>query len=90
MLKNARIINYYFLISEGGYEDNEKSLSCLQAGWPHQAESQQFVKMERQGGFPGYAVPTTPPGLEAIYKACRRIYPDQPNPLQVTALVKYW
>ena len=36
------------------------------------------------------SVPVTPPGLEAIYTACRRCYPDQPNPLQVTALVKYW
>ncbi|XP_041368591.1 suppressor of fused homolog [Gigantopelta aegis] len=35
-------------------------------------------------------VPITPPGLEAIYSACRRLYPNQPNPLQVTALVKYW
>ncbi|KAH9524830.1 hypothetical protein Btru_027983 [Bulinus truncatus] len=35
-------------------------------------------------------IPITPPGLEAIYSACRRLYPDQPNPLQVTALVKYW
>lgn len=31
-----------------------------------------------------------PPGLEALYLACRRIYPDQLNPLQVAALVKYW
>ncbi|XP_067657154.1 suppressor of fused homolog [Haliotis asinina] len=37
---------------------------------------------------PGVAL--TPPGLEAIYSACRRLYPTQPNPLQVTALVKYW
>lgn len=29
-------------------------------------------------------------GLEALYSACRNVYPDQPNPLQVTALVKYW
>ncbi|XP_069139954.1 suppressor of fused homolog [Argopecten irradians] len=36
------------------------------------------------------SVPVTPPGLEAIYTECRRLYPDQPNPLQVTALVKYW
>ncbi|XP_050397682.1 suppressor of fused homolog [Patella vulgata] len=35
-------------------------------------------------------MPATPPGLEAIYSACRRLYPSQPNPLQVTALVKYW
>lgn len=32
----------------------------------------------------------TPPGLEALYTLCRRVYPNQPNPLQVTALVKYW
>uniref|UniRef100_A0A8B9HA78 Suppressor of fused homolog n=1 Tax=Astyanax mexicanus TaxID=7994 RepID=A0A8B9HA78_ASTMX len=31
-----------------------------------------------------------PPGLQAIYGECRRHYPDQPNPLQVTAIVKYW
>jgi len=42
------------------------------------------------GGFPSNNVPLTPPGLEAIYSVCRQLYPDQPNPLQVTALVKYW
>ena len=31
-----------------------------------------------------------PPGLQAINCACSSLYPDQPNPLQVTALVKYW
>ena len=31
-----------------------------------------------------------PAGLEALFSACRQIYPDQPNPLQVTALVKFW
>jgi len=35
-------------------------------------------------------VPNPPPGLDAIYQACRRIYPDQQNPLQVTAVIKYW
>ena len=55
----------------------------------------QHFKMETgdvylQQHYPQYQVPTTPIGLEAIYKACRRIYADQPNPLQVTALVKYW
>lgn len=29
-------------------------------------------------------------GLEAIDKACLEIYPDQPNPLQATAVVKFW
>ncbi|KAL8598341.1 hypothetical protein ACOMHN_047662 [Nucella lapillus] len=43
-----------------------------------------------QGFAPSNAIPMTPPGLEAIYSACRRLYPDQPNPLQVTALVKHW
>ncbi|GLH08101.1 Suppressor of fused homolog [Gryllus bimaculatus] len=37
---------------------------------------------------PGF--PPTPLGLEALYSLCRRLYPDQPNPLQVTAVVKYW
>ncbi|CAI9717818.1 suppressor of fused homolog [Octopus vulgaris] len=32
----------------------------------------------------------TPPGFESIYAACRRTYPNQSNPLQVTALTKYW
>jgi suppressor of fused-like protein len=39
---------------------------------------------------PMAAFPPTPLGLEALYSLCRRIYPDQVNPLQVTALVKYW
>lgn len=29
-------------------------------------------------------------GLEAIDRACLEVYPDQPNPLQATALVKFW
>uniref|UniRef100_A0A1B6C1J0 Suppressor of fused homolog n=1 Tax=Clastoptera arizonana TaxID=38151 RepID=A0A1B6C1J0_9HEMI len=40
--------------------------------------------------FPTNLMPPTPPGLEALYFTCRRIYPDQTNPLQVAALVKYW
>ena len=40
--------------------------------------------------YPGFPITMTPPGLQAIYNACRRLYPDQLNPLQVTALVKYW
>lgn len=31
-----------------------------------------------------------PAGLETLYEKCRSVYPDQPNPLQVTAVVKYW
>ena len=35
-------------------------------------------------------VPNPPPGLSSIYQACKSIYPDQANPLQVTAVIKYW
>ncbi|XP_062988640.1 suppressor of fused homolog isoform X4 [Elgaria multicarinata webbii] len=38
------------------------------------------------GPFP----PLFPPGLHGIYGECRRLYPEQPNPLQVTAILKYW
>lgn len=41
-------------------------------------------------GYPVLTRPVIPPGLDTLYAACRHIYPDQPNPLQVTALVKYW
>ncbi|XP_057667746.1 suppressor of fused homolog [Diorhabda carinulata] len=34
--------------------------------------------------------PPTPAGLESLYTLCRKIYPDQVNPLQVTALLKFW
>lgn len=40
--------------------------------------------------FPPIPRPAIPLGLETLYAACRHIYSDQPNPLQVTALVKYW
>lgn len=39
--------------------------------------------------LPAPSIPT-PRGLETIYSTLRQIYPDQPNPLQVTALIKYW
>lgn len=31
-----------------------------------------------------------PAGLQAIVNECLKIYPDQPNPLQVTTRLKYW
>lgn len=35
--------------------------------------------------------PIAPPaGLQAIINQCLKIYPDQPNPLQVTTVIKYW
>ena len=36
------------------------------------------------------AVAQQAPGLEAVYKTCREVYPSQPNPLQIAAVVKYW
>ena len=30
------------------------------------------------------------PGLDALHSLCKQIYPDQSNPLTVTAIVKYW
>lgn len=35
-------------------------------------------------------LPPTPPGLQALYETCNKVYPEQGNPLQVTALVKFW
>ncbi|XP_034948202.1 suppressor of fused homolog [Chelonus insularis] len=29
-------------------------------------------------------------GLEALHNVCKEIYPDQSNPLTVTAIIKYW
>lgn len=40
--------------------------------------------------LPTAELPATPLGLKALYMACRNIYPDQPNPLQVSAVVKFW
>lgn len=34
--------------------------------------------------------PMIPSGVLTIYHACSKIYPDQPNPLQVSTLKKYW
>ncbi|KAH0623798.1 hypothetical protein JD844_006925 [Phrynosoma platyrhinos] len=42
------------------------------------------------GPSPGPFPPLFPPGLHGIYGECRRLYPEQPNPLQVTAILKYW
>ncbi|XP_018578579.1 suppressor of fused homolog isoform X1 [Anoplophora glabripennis] len=41
-------------------------------------------------GPPINILPPTPAGLESLYTLCRKVYPDQANPLQVTALLKYW
>lgn len=46
--------------------------------------------MEKKA-IPNVSKPIAPPaGLQAIINQCLKIYPDQPNPLQVTTVVKYW
>lgn len=35
-------------------------------------------------------VAAMPLGLQALYERCLQTYPNQSNPLQVNALVKYW
>lgn len=42
------------------------------------------------GAQMGGTQPLVPPGVVAIYHACSTIYKNQPNPLQVTAVRKYW
>lgn len=34
--------------------------------------------------------PIVPDGLGKLIDECLNIYPDQPNPLQVTTILKYW
>lgn len=31
-----------------------------------------------------------PPGMVQLIELCQSVYPDQPNPLQVTTVLKYW
>lgn len=52
--------------------------------------SQDNSKTPRLSNNSHNMVPNPPPGLSAIYQACRCVYPDQQNPLQVTAVIKYW
>lgn len=33
---------------------------------------------------------TPPIGLASLYTLCKRVYPDQCNPLQATTVIKYW
>ena len=58
-------------------EDDDMSNGLKQAG-------DECLKGNAAGGG------LRPEGLEGIYNTCLKLYPDQPNPLQVTALVKYW
>lgn len=46
-----------------------------------------YLNMEKKDAV-GPVAP--PPGLQSIINECLKIYPDQPNPLQVATVVKYW
>lgn len=41
-------------------------------------------------GLPNGLLTPIAPGLTSLNAACRAIYPNQPNPLQVTAVAKFW
>lgn len=80
------------VLSTRGYaaEDN-----CTYVVWCRISRSSRgLVAMDETrptSGAPAHGlVPLFPPGLQAIYGECRRLYPEQANPLQVTAIVKYW
>ncbi|XP_014256562.1 suppressor of fused homolog [Cimex lectularius] len=49
-----------------------------------------MVEATGNRGLPMSILPMSPPGLESLYLACRNVYPDQLNPLQVAAVVKFW
>lgn len=40
--------------------------------------------------LPPAPVNPTFPGLQSLYNTCQQLYPNQPNPLQVTAVQKFW
>lgn len=33
---------------------------------------------------------TLPAGLSSLYTLCKRVYPDQCNPIQATTVIKWW
>ncbi|XP_015203321.2 suppressor of fused homolog isoform X3 [Lepisosteus oculatus] len=67
-----------------------EATSCSSLGSPRSSVSG-MDDLRPSGGAGAQGLASLfPPGLQAIYGECRRLYSDQPNPLQVTAIVKYW
>lgn len=71
------------------------TLRSIRSTWSCAIRCAILVGVAKQSGgdalfFNREAMASQAPGLEAIYKACREVYTDQPNPLQVAAVVKYW
>ncbi|XP_050420297.1 suppressor of fused homolog [Adelges cooleyi] len=56
--------------------DHQNGMHCLHS--PRQISEVNFLP------------PSPPAGLASLYMLCKRIYPDQCNPLQATTVVKYW
>lgn len=59
------------------------------------AEIAQNNKMENVATFPHASllrspISSVPLGLQALYDHCFQAYPNQANPLQVTAVIKFW
>ena len=52
--------------------------------------TKEFTKIKQEPDEDKKGDSGVPPGLEALFSICKQLYPDQPNPLQVTAFVKYW
>ncbi|XP_054168726.1 suppressor of fused homolog [Oppia nitens] len=60
-----------------------------------QSPTDQFVTSGAMARVMANAMPQTmhsmiSPGLQSLYDHCLRVYPTQSNPLQVTAVLKYW
>lgn len=66
-------------------------ISCLIVNKNTSENCKSFqIKMEKKT-HSNISKPIAPPaGLQSIINQCLKIYPDQPNPLQVCTVVKYW
>ncbi|KAF7254011.1 hypothetical protein EYD10_01141 [Varanus komodoensis] len=83
----APLIGTWLLCTYTGYDIFQQDpLSNIVSAQPKLPSNTASEPTLRQGCF--YLL--EPHGLHGIYGECRRLYPEQPNPLQVTAILKYW
>lgn len=88
----------YFATTHSNYESHTGGRTFPHPeNHPHTGGSQQdnHMSFSTSNSTSSTPVPQTttscvPPGVLAIYHACSAIYGNQPNPLQVTAVKKYW
>ncbi|XP_049883128.1 suppressor of fused homolog isoform X2 [Pectinophora gossypiella] len=71
----------------GGGVVRNSALSFLASAQTNPAESESSSQDARDMGQSDRLVPA---GLKALCEAYSTLYPDQPNPLQVTTRLKYW